>query len=241
MEFIFLEIIRQLDIKFHKQQTDFYFTNIFFVKNILKNSNLNFEEYCSEINYQYDNQIQSLYHISFLERNNIIKEYDFSKEDKLFYKDRNILLFCLIFLQIISNNFNSYYSLLTLFTNDLKDLCELFVFIISSIKDKLTILQIYKTFTTLTRDSITKSDLDTPIVRDVMYNSINNKLYFNNNIDLYKDFMFGFNLFMNENVFTVGFKKTLGYGINVSLFYTMFFLSSSDSNINLAKLYDILL
>ena len=107
MENLFLEILRTLDIRYNKTNTDYYFFSSEYYKMILMN-NVN-EETMLNIFVNNVDKKKSLFMASKLEKNEVINKINFNNPDFNFYKSRDILFFICIFLKyLITDNSNTF-------------------------------------------------------------------------------------------------------------------------------------
>lgn len=205
MENLFLEILRILDIRYNKTNTDYYFFSSEYYKMILMN-NIN-EETMLNIFVNNVDKKKSLFMASKLEKNEVINKINFNNPDFNFYKSRDILFFICIFLKyLITDNTNTFgqnvedYNVEKKFINNFisEDLIKKFINIIKEFK---------------ARSFVTLYD------NKSFFKIIKDNHNFNEEID--KSLLIAIKLYFDYNLFTVGLKKSLDYKFEVSVFYIM--------------------
>ena len=200
MENLFLEILRVLDIRYNKVNTDFYFFSYDYYKLLLAD-NINNESLLN-IFIRNKSQNKSLFMISKLNDDEEIKKINFENPEFNFYKSRNILFFICIFLRyLVFDNIDNY-KFEKDFINEFLDdkIIENFINIINQLKTKK--------FITLYQE------------KDNLIKKINSN--YNSNNEIYDYLKLALNLYFENNVFTIGLKKSLDYHFEVSIFYLIF-------------------
>ena len=206
MENLFLEILRTLDIRYNKTNSDYYFFSSEYYKKILTNNNID-EDTMLNIFINNIDKKKSLFMASKLEKNDLINKINFNNPDFNFYKSRDMLFFICIFLKyLITDNTNTFgqnvedYNVEKEFINNFisEDLIKKFIDIIKEFKIRnFVTLYDNKSFFKIIKDNYNvNEEIDTSLVIAI-------KLYF------------------DYNLFIVGLKKSLDYRFEVSVFYIM--------------------
>ena len=219
MENLFLEILRMLDIRYNKTNTDYYFFSKDYYKKMLTCNNINNDMMMNILNDNSDNK-KSLFMISKFENDKNFNKIDFNNPSFNFYKSRDILFFICIFIKYLTNSNIEEYEIEKNFINSdiSEELIKKFVDIINEFKNKkISILYNNKSF----------------------FSKIKNN--YNVNQQLNECLMNSIKLYFDYNLFTVGLKKCLDCKFEVCIFYIMLNIISNKIVYNkISKVYSII-
>lgn len=236
MENLFLEILRVLDFNYHKKNTDFYFFTLHYYRLIVSNNKIT-KDSLLKIVEEIVIGNESLFLASKVDGNEEYSKKIKVEINSLFLASRDIIFYICYFLNFIVKKDNDFdLSEEKDFFNIKDDFIESFKNIINYLSKKESILNIVNIF-----DNI--NEMNRELIKSFLYDSDFDIKKFSSESkitnELNTNFSYSLLIYLKSKDIDKGIKTSLDYNFNVSLFYIMLKLISSDINkINLVKIYN---
>tara|TARA_B100000161_G_C33545695_1_gene412899 strand:+ start:223 stop:951 length:729 start_codon:yes stop_codon:yes gene_type:complete len=238
MENLFLEILRVIDYRYHKKNTDFYLFPKEYYKLIINKKTVTEDDLIDIV----ENIIEGneyLFLLSKIESNKeLFNKLKFDPNNKIFLANRKIIFFICYFLKyllMLDNNLELDMDIEKSFFGVNNKLVSSFKYILNHSKNNYPLINFYKDIDKFSNEN--KSVIENIFTNQELRLE---KGQFQKNITYYfiSNFCYGLKIHLENKDIGNGVKKSFDYNFEVSIFYIIFSLLSNNINeINLANFY----
>ena len=237
MENLFLEILRVIDYRYHKKNTDFYLFPKEYYKLIINKKTVTEDDLINIV----ENIIEGneyLFLLSKIESNKeLFNKLKFDPDNKIFLANRKVVFFICYFLKylvILDDNLELDMDVEKSFFGVNNKLVSSFNYILNHSKNNYPLINFYK--------DIDKFSIENKFVieniftdQELILEKGHSKKYYSL---FYYNFCYGLKIHLENKDIGNGVKKSFDYNFEVSIFYIIFSLLSNNINeINLANFY----